>query len=209
MPVSNPAPRKRASNANSESSEISATPSLQANCEGYHAKPVNDNGEVVDAEVGDDDVTWDARAHLPPWQVRFLESIDRCPVVCDACIAARISRKTAYLWRQKDEAFRDAWDEAMENSIDRAEKAAFSRAIDGVETPIIVKGEEVGVSVEYSDRLLEFILKGHRPERYREKQQVDVTHGIAPELAGILADVRAKRVSTLPAEVKVIDLPQD
>jgi alpha-D-ribose 1-methylphosphonate 5-triphosphate synthase subunit PhnI len=37
-----------------------------------------------------------------------------------------------------------------------------------VKRPIYQGGKKVGETVEYSDRLLEFLLKGLKPETYRE-----------------------------------------
>ena len=44
---------------------------------------------------------------------------------------------------------------------------ACRRAFEGVERPVYYKGEQVGTWRFYSDALAMFLLKAHRPERYR------------------------------------------
>ena len=70
--------------------------------------------------------------------------------VSEACRQAHIGRRTAYDWREADPAFRAAWEEAHEVAVDALEEEARRRALD------------------QSDRLLEFLLKANRPEKYRE-----------------------------------------
>jgi len=81
----------------------------------------------------------------------FLATLrDTCNVSASAR-AARISRTAAYEWRGADPAFAAAWKEAEEEAIDTLEQVARDRAVDG------------------SDRMLEILLKAHRPEKYVER----------------------------------------
>lgn len=57
-----------------------------------------------------------------------------------ACEAAGINRSSAHRARESDEQFAKDWDDAMEAGIDRAERAAMLRAVDGWEEPVIEKG---------------------------------------------------------------------
>jgi hypothetical protein len=41
--------------------------------------------------------------------------------------------------------------------------------------PVFQNGEQVGVIREYSDTLLIFLLKGHRPERFKDRRETQVT----------------------------------
>lgn len=54
------------------------------------------------------------------------------------------------------------------------EDEARRRAVDGVDEPVFQGGELVGHVRRYSDRLLEFLLRGRRPTVYREGASVDV-----------------------------------
>ena len=93
---------------------------------------------------------------------RFLEKLRNSGNVRNSCKAAGIPRRTAYNWREKWATFRDEWDDALEDACDALEGEAWRRAVD-----------------ESSDRLLMFLLKAHRPDRFAErtKQEVDVTSG--------------------------------
>jgi hypothetical protein len=64
--------------------------------------------------------------------------------------ASGVSRATAYRFRGHDRAFAEAWDDAIEEAVDMLELEAHRRAIEG------------------SDRLLMFVLRALRPEKYRE-----------------------------------------
>jgi hypothetical protein len=46
----------------------------------------------------------------------------------------------------------------------------------GVERPVTVAGEREVIR-EYSDRMLEMLLKAHRPEKYRERYDVTTRTG--------------------------------
>jgi len=65
--------------------------------------------------------------------------------------------------------FSDAWDEAVEIAIDSLVEEAWRRATGGVEKPVgWYQGNPGGIVKEYSDNLLMFLIKAHRPQ-YREK----------------------------------------
>lgn len=79
---------------------------------------------------------------------------------CNASEAARqagIGRSSAYEWRKDDAAFAADWDDAEQVAIDKLEHVARERAIDG------------------SDRMLEILLKAHRPEKYVERYRAELT----------------------------------
>lgn len=106
---------------------------------------------------------------------RFLEALDRVRGnVSDACGVAGIGRQTAYDWRKEDELFRSEWDAVVDRHMDALESEIYRRAHKGTEKPVFYQGEQCGTILEYSDTLAMFILKGHRPEKYREniKQEI-------------------------------------
>ena len=62
------------------------------------------------------------------------------------------------------------FEEASEDAADSLEAEARRRAVEGVEEPVgWYKGQAGGVVRKYSDTLLIFLLKGRRPELYRER----------------------------------------
>ncbi len=90
------------------------------------------------------------------WQQRFLASLREVPNVTSACAAAGVSRQTAYRTRDSDSEFREAWQSALDASVDELEARAFQLALEG------------------DSRLVEFMLKSHRPAIYRETQRHEV-----------------------------------
>lgn len=100
----------------------------------------------------------------------FLAQIRLVPNVSAAARAAGISRSAAYLWRDDDPAFAAEWDDAVSEAVDQLEQVAWERA------------------TEQSDRMMEILLKAHRPDKYVERRLV----GSDPD-------------NPLPAAVNVID----
>lgn len=101
--------------------------------------------------------------HLYDWKPIFLEALADVPVVSHACKAVGISYRHVYKTRETDEDFAKAWDEAMEQGIDRAEQEAFRRAVVGFEEPVIDKGR---LAYRYERYEVEDI-DGHKEERWR------------------------------------------
>ncbi len=81
-------------------------------------------------------------SHHPfPWREMFLACLREMPVVQRACDTVGIERCTAYRARQADKGFAEAWDDAMEAGVDRAEQEAFRRAVVGFEEPVVYQGQ--------------------------------------------------------------------
>jgi len=89
--------------------------------------------------------------------------------VARACEAAGIGRTTAYEWREADEEFRRRWNKAAEIGAEALEDEAVRRAHEGWEDPVFYQGTQCATVRKYSDTLLIFLLKGRKPERYRER----------------------------------------
>ena len=96
--------------------------------------------------------------------------------VSKAAKAIKISRNVAYEHKKKDTDFAAAWDEVIEAVADEMEQELYRRAVKGTLKPIFYKGQLVTKVREYSDRLLEFGLKGKRPEIYRERLDLNAHH---------------------------------
>ena len=99
----------------------------------------------------------------PRARARFLRGLERTGCVSIACRAAGFGRTTAYKRRGQDEGFRTAWDEALALAADRLEAEARRRAVEGTLRPVYQGGRRVGSVRQYSDRLLEVLLRAHRP----------------------------------------------
>lgn len=89
-------------------------------------------------------------SHADEWRPVFVEALRNSANVRAACKAAGVSREAAYKSRRRSSAFAKAWNEALEDAVDMLEAIAIDRAR------------------KQSDLLLIFLLKAHRPAKYRE-----------------------------------------
>jgi hypothetical protein len=99
----------------------------------------------------------------------FLAAFLKTASVKKAARLAGIDRSIHYTWLGEDADYRVAFDAAREAAAQVLEDEAVRRAHEGTLKPVFFQGERVDVVVEYSDALLMFLLKGWRPERYRDR----------------------------------------
>lgn len=98
----------------------------------------------------------------------FLARLRKEPNITVAARAAGWARGYVYELRDDDPEFAAAWQEALDESVDLAESEVHRRAFKGSLKPVYQGGVRVGSIREYSDTLAIFLLKAHRPEKYRE-----------------------------------------
>lgn len=149
-----------------------------------------------------------AQQLTPKKRERFLAALAECGSVTRAAAAVAVSREAVYRRRRADRDFAAGWDAAVDAAAAVLEEEAFRRAHDGVEEPLtcakglIRDADGVPVTVrKYSDTLLIFLLKGARPEKYRENVKVSghVEHSLIPTgAARDLADELLAAVRDLP-----------
>lgn len=101
----------------------------------------------------------------PRWTTRkmieFLRALAATHSVKDAARAVGMSRQSAYRLRSrlKGMAFDAAWDEVFKHSYENLPYAALERALNGIEVPHYYKGELIGTSRRYDERLTATLLK--------------------------------------------------
>jgi hypothetical protein len=120
----------------------------------------------------------------------FLAAYRETGNVRAAAQAAKIDRCTHYDWLNKDEEYAAEFSQAQDDAVDTLETEARRRAVQGIQRMVLYQGVPVQVPLdpanpagdktpliehEYSDTLLIFLLKGARPEKYRDRQSVDLT----------------------------------
>jgi len=106
-------------------------------------------------------VAWEAPERIgTPEKRAALEAYARRGNVTAACLAANVGRTTWYTWRNTDPDFDSAVAEAEQAAADFLEDVAVQRATAGPSP---------------SDTLLIFLLKGIRPEKYRERYSAEIT----------------------------------
>lgn len=108
---------------------------------------------------------------------RFLETLRKTGRVGKSAVAAGYT-SSMYLRRlyHADKEFAKEWDEALAVAVDDVlEPEAWERAVNGVEEDIMFKGEVVNTKVVKSDALLMFLMRGNKPDKYRENVSVSGT----------------------------------
>jgi len=116
------------------------------------------------------------------WLKAFLVALERVGSVTEACKAAKVSSSVAYNRRRNDPVFRKGWDDALDRAADVLEDECRRRAFNG------------------SDNLLMFLLKGARPERYRESRA-----SIPPAELNRLIEAELERISKAKEVTKAED----
>jgi hypothetical protein len=85
-----------------------------------------------------------------------LELYSELGQISAACRGAGVHRTTHYVWLKADPGYKAAFEEAEEKAGDAPEEAARRRALEG------------------SDTLLIFLLKGSKPDKYKERSEQNV-----------------------------------
>ena len=109
---------------------------------------------------------------------RFLESLKEYPNVSAAIRKCRLERTTMYKWRKEDPVFAAEWAEALDEGMEVLEDEAVRRADKGWLEPVFFQGKKCGSIRKYSDTLTIFLLKGTKPNKYRERSEVKHTGGV-------------------------------
>ena len=94
----------------------------------------------------------------PAWIPTFLAAYGAGGVVSYAAAAARINRTTVYARMKSDPEFAADFEAAEADATDALVAEARRRALE-----------------EGSDRLLEFLIRAHRPEKYGDRAKVELT----------------------------------
>ena len=122
----------------------------------------------------------------------FLKAFATCGSITKAAKAAGVDRGQHYEWLKEREGYAADFAEAANQAAQVLEDEAVRRAYEGVFEPNVWQGsfvypEKTGKDgtvhvgkkplgvVKYSDTLLQFLLKGLRPERYRDRVSAEVT----------------------------------
>lgn len=106
----------------------------------------------------------------PDWAPAFLAALAQRGTIKDACEDARVGRTTVYQRRDSDPEFQANLALALEDATDTLDAEARKRALDG------------------SDALLMFLLRGRRPEVYRDRQEVEHRGGLRLEIVEEIVD---------------------
>jgi len=162
----------------------------------------------------------------------FLTLLREVPNVTRAARTLGLAPKTFRNYKKTNKEFSQAWDDALDESIERMEQEVHRRAIEGMDEPLVHQGsftylyelDERGRAVKdengipklkldkngqpaiatvkkYSDQLAMFLLKAHRPEKYRERSEVNFNN---PDGSLAMTEAeKAARISAILASAQV------
>lgn len=104
----------------------------------------------------------------PARQRAFIAHLAATGIVTQAAKHIGASLEALYRLRNKPgaDAFRAAWDEAVDRGIGRIEDCALARAIEGAEKPIVSGGKLLGWYRVHNEALVMFFLRQRRADRY-------------------------------------------
>jgi hypothetical protein len=100
----------------------------------------------------------------------FFHHLGRTGSVTVAANRAQLRRSSLYQRRQDDEEFAERWAQALDLGVERLQDNAMNRAMNGTPRPVWRNGQKVGSIQQFDNRLLQFLLRAHRPEIYGERK---------------------------------------
>ena len=102
-------------------------------------------------------------------QADFLLKLSEYVSISRACRSAKVSRSTVYRWLKTDNGFKEKYQEACGEALQRLEDEATRRAFEGLAKPVYYQGKKIGTVKEFSDTLLMALLKAKSPAKYRDR----------------------------------------
>jgi hypothetical protein len=99
----------------------------------------------------------------------FLAAYAHTGRITHAAKSSNLGWRNHYNWIKTDPVYAQAFAVAGQMAGDWMEDEAIRRAKEGVFKPVFYKGEHVDDVQEFSDTLLIFLLKGAKPEKYKDR----------------------------------------
>lgn len=106
----------------------------------------------------------------------------------EACRQLGVAPQSVHARKRRDDVFAEDLGVAMDTLGSHVEDIAWDRAVNGVEVPVVRRGEVVGTAKQPSDRLLGQLLEGRNRDFKRDRQApavVVVQPLTAEEMAGL------------------------
>lgn len=142
------------------------------------------------------------------WEDVFLEAFRNSGIIRTALSAAGITYPLLHRRVKSDPEFAQQYEYARRDAVAILERAAWKRAVSGVERrrTIFYKGKAVGEEVvtEYSDGLLKFLLTANDPDKYREQVDHNYKLSILRAEAQRIAEAEGLPVDEVVAEAERI-----
>ena len=147
-------------------------------------------------------------ARLSPEAASYLGFLRACPAPRMAREAAGVSSGSVANWRRQIKGFAALEREAVQDAKDTLLASAYNRAVHGVLKPVFQLGNLVGYEREYSDKLMEVLLKGMREEFKPEppKEAGTTTNIVITDPAAIADVVRRLSPTSQPKQAQAIEI---
>ncbi|MDA8219400.1 MAG: hypothetical protein M0Z94_17490 [Dehalococcoidales bacterium] len=129
-----------------------------------------------------------------PKKRAFLEAYAQTGNVSAAARLTGIPRTRFYEWQEHDVLFALEARQAEIASTEALEEEARRRAVEGTSKPVYQGGQLVGHIQEYSDTLLIFLLKGLKPDTYRDRYDVRHSGNVGVADGDLLGDEEREAV---------------
>jgi len=129
-------------------------------------KPLSREEKKIKRELAVEDTAY---KFTPGKRAAFIAELAKTGYPYPAAHEVGVSVGTVYHHRRTDPAFAEQWEKALEDNTQQLEKEAKRRAFEGILEDVYYAGKRVGQQRRFSDNLLMFLLKGRKPEVYREK----------------------------------------
>jgi hypothetical protein len=110
--------------------------------------------------------------------------------ITESAVAAGINPRQHYRWLAKYPKYAEAFRRAQVVAADHLESIAVERAANGWEEPVFYQGAECGAVRRFDSGLLQFLLRGARPEKYKNSAELTGKDGapLATTLKFIIVD---------------------
>ncbi len=108
-------------------------------------------------------------------QNAFLAAFRVSASITEAAKATGCDRSAHYEWKRADRTYPERFEAARIEAAEALEDEAVRRAREGVLEPIFYQGVGCGAKRVYSDGLLQFLLRGALPEKYRQTGSMEIT----------------------------------
>jgi hypothetical protein len=125
-------------------------------------------------------------ANLRPTQRRFLLCFEACASVTVAARWAKLARQNHYDWLEQDPAYAECFARAEPRANRTLEDEAVRRAHQGLRRDVRYKGKVVGHEMEYSDTLMNTLLKA--TPKFRDKLDLGGSVTVVKRVIGVPDD---------------------
>lgn len=119
---------------------------------------------------------------------RFFNTLAQTANVTRSAEFAGVDRVKVYTLRKEDPAFEARFQAAYASGYDKMEEECQRRAFSGYTEPVFYKGSEVGQITKFSDALAQFLLKGNKSDKFRDRVENYEGGSVGPSRYATMTD---------------------